>query len=74
MLVEVCNVGLPFVLASVLLWTPGILRASFTVGPLVGVFLIGRRVAPPQRNPARSHVVSSRQARLGRRQPKSTSK
>jgi ABC-type transport system involved in multi-copper enzyme maturation permease subunit len=45
--VYVANVGMPFLLARYLLWTPGILVACIAIGTLVGVMFIGRSVAPP---------------------------
>jgi ABC-type transport system involved in multi-copper enzyme maturation permease subunit len=47
MLVYVVNVGLPFLLARLIVWTPGILLASIAIGTLIGVLFIGRSVAPP---------------------------
>jgi hypothetical protein len=45
--VYVANVGMPYLLAMYLLWTPGILVVCIAVGTLVGVLFIGRSVAPP---------------------------
>ena len=47
MLVYVAHVGMPFLLARLVVWTPGILLVSVAVGTLIGVFFIGRSVAPP---------------------------
>jgi hypothetical protein len=47
MLVYVAHVGMPFLLARLVIWTPGILLVSVAVGTLIGVFFIGRSVAPP---------------------------
>jgi hypothetical protein len=38
---------MPFLLAKFLVWTPGVLLVSVAVGTLIGVFFIGRSVAPP---------------------------
>lgn len=46
-LVYTHHVGLPFLLAKFLLWTPGIMVASIAVGTLIGVLFIGRSVAAP---------------------------
>jgi hypothetical protein len=46
-LVYIAHVGLPFLLAKFLVWTPGILLVSIAVGTLIGVLFIGRSVAPP---------------------------
>jgi hypothetical protein len=45
--VYVANVGMPFLLAMFLIWTPGILLVCVAVGTLIGVLFIGRSVAPP---------------------------
>lgn len=45
--VYVANVGMPFLLARFLIWTPGILLVCVAVGTLIGVLFIGRSVAPP---------------------------
>jgi hypothetical protein len=45
--VYVANVGMPFLLARFLIWTPGILLVCVSVGTLIGVLFIGRSVAPP---------------------------
>ena len=47
LLVYIAHVGLPLLLAKVLLWTPGILVASIAVGTLLGVLFIGRSLAAP---------------------------
>ena len=46
-LVYTHHVGLPFMLAKFLRWTPGILVASVAIGTLIGVLFIGRSVAAP---------------------------
>jgi len=46
-LVYIAHVGVPFLLAKFLVWTPGILLVSIAVGTLIGVLFIGRSVAPP---------------------------
>jgi hypothetical protein len=46
-LVYIAHVGLPFLLAKFLVWTPGILLVSIAVGTLIGVLFIGRSVAAP---------------------------
>ncbi|GLS20946.1 hypothetical protein GCM10007874_39630 [Labrys miyagiensis] len=45
--VYVANVGIPFLLAKFLIWTPGILLVCVAVGTLIGVLFIGPSVAPP---------------------------
>ncbi|WP_158554742.1 ABC transporter permease [Methylovirgula sp. 4M-Z18] len=45
--VYVANVGMPFLLGRLLIWTPGILLVCIAVGTLIGVLFIGRSVAPP---------------------------
>ena len=47
MLVYVAHVGMPFLLLRLVAWTPGVLVVSVAVGTLIGVFFIGRSVAPP---------------------------
>jgi hypothetical protein len=47
MVVYIHHVGLPFLLAKFLAWTPGILLASIAVGTLIGVLFIGRSIAAP---------------------------
>ncbi len=46
-LVYTHHVGLPFLLAKFLRWTPGIMVASIAIGTLIGVLFIGRSVAAP---------------------------
>jgi hypothetical protein len=45
--VYVAYVGLPFLLAKFLWWTPGLLLVSIAVGVLIGVLFIGRSIAAP---------------------------
>jgi ABC-type transport system involved in multi-copper enzyme maturation permease subunit len=47
MLVYVAHVGMPTLLHKFLLWTPGLLISSLSVGTLIGVLFIGRSVAAP---------------------------
>jgi ABC-type transport system involved in multi-copper enzyme maturation permease subunit len=47
MLVYAAHIGMPPLLARLVLWTPGILLASIATGTLIGVLFIGRSVAPP---------------------------
>jgi ABC-type transport system involved in multi-copper enzyme maturation permease subunit len=47
MLVYVAHVGMPLLLIKFTEWTPGILLVSVAVGTLIGVFFIGRSIAPP---------------------------
>jgi hypothetical protein len=47
MLVYVWHVGLAPLLQNFLLWTPGLLLISVTVGSLLGVLFIGRSLAAP---------------------------
>jgi len=46
-LVYTHHIGLPFLLARFLRWTPGIMVASIAIGTLIGVLFIGRSVAAP---------------------------
>jgi len=45
--VYIHHVGLPFLLGRFLIWTPGIMLASISIGTLIGVLFIGRSVAAP---------------------------
>ena len=47
LLVYVANVGLPTLLAKLLLWAPLLLLVSIAVGILIGVLFVGRSVAAP---------------------------
>lgn len=47
MIVYVWHVGFPPMLHRLLIWTPGLLLASVTVGCLIGVLFIGRSLAAP---------------------------
>ncbi len=47
LLVYIHLVGFPFLLGRFLLWTPGIMIASVSIGTLIGVLFIGRSVAAP---------------------------
>lgn len=47
LLVYAHHVGVPILLHKFLLWTPGLLLASISVGALVGVLFIGRSLAAP---------------------------
>lgn len=51
MLVYAFHVGVPFLLRSLLVWTPGLLIASIAVGLLIGVLFIGRSLAAPATSP-----------------------
>ena len=47
MLVYTAHVGMPALLQKFLIWTPGLLVMSVTVGTLIGVLFIGRSIAAP---------------------------
>jgi len=47
MAVYVHHVGVPLLLKKFLLWAPGILVASISIGTLIGVLFIGRSIAAP---------------------------
>jgi ABC-type transport system involved in multi-copper enzyme maturation permease subunit len=47
MLVYIAHVGVPLLLTKLLLWAPGLLLMSISVGVLVGVMFIGRSIAAP---------------------------
>jgi hypothetical protein len=47
LLVYAHHVGVPFLLQRFLIWAPGILAVSVSVGTLVGVLFIGRSIAAP---------------------------
>jgi hypothetical protein len=47
MLVYIAHVGVPLLLKKQLLWAPGLLLASISIGVLIGVLFIGRTIAAP---------------------------
>ncbi len=47
LLVYVANVGLPVLLAKLLVWAPLLLLVSISIGVLIGVLFVGRSIAAP---------------------------